>query len=214
MAANRARVRNGNAAVLAGDELESRLVTDGKVVWPVSVGSVKDNAQIAHSSDDGWIERELIPKATAFVERLGQVALITQTRVVAFDYAFPTVIETRWPLQTAESVVYVDGDYDEVTINEDDYRVLTIGKPGRINAKRSTPWPTPTEDLQVVRVNYTAGFGDTEASVPPEWKTPVIMLATYWWEHREHFTAEFVNQAFYDVLKTLIDAAGKLVRYG
>lgn len=200
-------------AVLANDELVSRTTSEGEVVWPVSIAQVKANAQIPHDEDDQLLTDQILPAAVAFVEAMGRVALITQTRRVTHDIEFPEFFETRWPLRTVTSVTYVDSDYATQTVSSSDYRALTASRPGRIAVKNTTAWPTPVDEREVAIATYTAGFGDTPASVPPEWKHPIILLASYWWEHRESYDAQFVNQAFFDVLKNLVEAAGGLKRY-
>jgi uncharacterized phiE125 gp8 family phage protein len=198
---------------LANDELVSRLTSEDETVWPVSVAQVKANAQVPHDDDDQLLNDQIIPSAVAFIENLGRVSLITQTRKVTHDFSFPEIIETRWPLQSVVSVTYLDADYATQTIASTDYRALTAGKPGRVAAKSATPWPTPVAEKEVAIATYKSGFGDTPASVPPEWKHPVIFLAGYWWEHRESYEAQFVNQAFFDVLTKLVEVAGGLKRY-
>lgn len=199
---------------LANDELVSRTTSGDEIVWPVTVAMVKANAQIPHNEDDQLLAEQIIPAAVAYVENLGRVALITQTRRVTHDYEFPeNGFETRWPLLTVSSVTYLDDDYATQTVSSANYRALTASKPGRICVKTESSWPTPVVERQVAMATYTAGFGTTPASVPPEWKNPIVLLASYWWEHRESYDAAFVNQSFFDVLKNLVELAGGLKRY-
>lgn len=200
-------------ANIGSDELVSRYSVNDVIVWPVSVGQVKKNAQIPHTDDDELLDTQIIPDAVAYVERMGSVALITQTRRVTHDFSFPNEIETRWPLQSVTSLTYLDDDYVSQTVAATNYRALTAGKPGRMQAKNAFTWPTPISEQQAVVLTYKAGFGDDPSSVPHEWRRPVVLLATYWWGHRESYDAQFVTQSFFDILNNLIGAAGGLVRY-
>lgn len=203
-------------AALANDELVSRYSVDNVIVWPVSIGQIKKNAQVPHEDDDELLtdpDAGIIARAVDYVEALGRVALITQTRRVTFDGGFPAEIETRWPLQSVTSAAYLDDDYATQTVDPANYRALTAGKPGRVLAKSSISWPTPIYEPESVVLTYKAGFGDNPSSVPPRWKTPIIVLASYWWGNREAFNSLFVSQPFYDSLKDLIGIAGGMVRY-
>lgn len=198
----------GTDEIIPGGRFKLNLTT----IWPVTAQQVKDNAQVPHNDDDPLIDNDIIPAATAYIERLGGVALITQTRKIVYDGGFPTEIETRWPLQSVGYVKYLDTAYAQQTVDSSTYRYLTATRPPRIRAKNSTPWPPAINDSEAVEVVYDAGYGDTADLVPPEWKRPIIILAGYWWAHRESYDAQFVNQSFFEVLKSLVVMAGGLVR--
>lgn len=200
------------------DSLVSRTAdSGGSTIWPVTLVQVKDNAQIQHDSDDLLIHDGndgILPAAVEYIEELGRVALVTQTRRMVIDNWFPEIITPpRSPLLTVSSITYLDDNYASQTVDSADYRADTGSQPGRIKCKSGEAWPTPVCDIAAVTVNYTCGFGATAASVPPRWKKPIIALASYWWQHRENYDNRFVSQAFNDQLKSMIDVAGRVLRY-
>jgi uncharacterized phiE125 gp8 family phage protein len=199
------------------DTLVSRTTSGGATVWPVKAAQIKANAQIQHTAEDTLIhngDEGLLPAAVEYIEELGRVALVTQTRRMIIDNSFPDVITPpRAPLLSVVSITYLDSDYATQTVTSTWYRSDLNSWPGRIVIKGSYAWPTPVSEIAAITVNYTAGFGATAASVPPRWKQPIIALGTYWYENRMEYESRFVGQAFYDKLTDMVNNAGRMLRY-
>lgn len=78
------------------------------------------------------------------------------------------------------TITFVAGDGAEVTrIAADGYRVVT-GRDPAIHPHDGTDIPTGS----AVRITYTAGFGPTHATVPPDLAHAVLDQALHLYEHR------------------------------
>ena len=198
--------------------LISRLDDGGATVWPVTLAQVKANAQIEHTAEDDLIhdgDDGILPAAVEHVEEMSQVALVTQTRVMTIDDEFPDkFIEVAFPpLQSITSIEYVDSDYATQTFDSSNYRAATNGFPGRVALKSGSSWPSPVEDAEVAIVTFVCGFGDTASDVPMKWKQPILVLATYWWNHRDAYAKRNMDLAFKRSLQAMIDTAGRRATY-
>lgn len=191
-------------------------------IWPVSLDEAKAHAQVDHEDDDliflsadGY--RGLIPAATQFVELRANQALITQTRRQTFDGTLGNVSEFELPLgplQSVESLKYLDDEYTETTVVSTSYRAMTAASPGRVSLKLNQAWPaTASRGGESVWCDYTCGFGDTPAAVPPALCHCVLLLAAYWYEHRFAFATGKVDAYFVQALDRTIEGAGGLCRY-
>lgn len=70
------------------------------------------------------------------------------------------------PLQTVDSIKYIDQDGAQQTLAPSAYLVDTISEPARITPAYGTTWPATQNRINAVEVAFTAGYG--AASVVPE----------------------------------------------
>ena len=88
---------------------------------------------------------------------------------VTFSHPGNAVLLEKGPIQSCDSIVYTAMDGSTVTIASPaapDYAVDLAGPVGRITPGFGKIWPIPLPQIGAVRVNYTAGYGSTAASVP------------------------------------------------
>jgi uncharacterized phiE125 gp8 family phage protein len=142
---------------------------------------IEDSPEASLVTDQGGY----LDGAIEEVEARGSVALVTQKRRLYIgtewlqnvtDVAFDLVFQ---PVQSIESVKYLDIDYNEVTLTANiDYRrvgntVYFLKQPA-LGSGPGTLW-----------IDFIAGFGNTHLSVPAVWKNLVCQLTMRRFERRE-----------------------------
>lgn len=121
------------------------------------------------------------------VESITRRAILTQTWELVLD-AWPQdrVIELpRPPLQSVESITYLDGAGVTQTLSAEQYQVATVSAPGRVVLARGASWPSvELAPVEAIRVRFVAGWADA-ASVPAPLKLAIKLLVGHWYENRE-----------------------------
>jgi uncharacterized phiE125 gp8 family phage protein len=93
-------------------------------------------------------------------------SLINQGWRLSLD-AFPDALRLDHPpTVSVESVKYFDTNNVQQTLDPADYMVDKITEPGYIVPAAGKAWPDTFDRIHAVEVNYTAGYGSTEADVP------------------------------------------------
>lgn len=141
-------------------------------VEPITLAEAKLHLRVDHSTDDDLIT-ELIQTAREEAEKVLGRSLITQTWERRLD-AFPaSEIQLGWPpVQSITSVIYVDGDGTEITLDAEDYTLDSSTEPGYVLPSRTQEvWPVTLDVVNAVRVRFVAGYGSSGASVPASIKT-------------------------------------------
>lgn len=116
---------------------------------------------------DGWLGRSLMPQTWEL--RL---------------YAFPASITIPLPpLQSVDSIKYIDLDGDEQTLDPALYQVVA-GEPARIVPAYGQTWPSTRCQPEAVRVRFTAGYADA-ASVPAPIKAAILLNVGTLYRDRE-----------------------------
>lgn len=160
------------------------LVT-GPAGEPVDVEAAKAHLRVDIDDDDDLIGG-LIVAARQHVEAHTRRALMTQTWELVRDY-FPAggIRVPLPPLQSVESITYIDEDGGEGVVPAEDYLVDTAQQPGRIVLRNGASWPAVTlQEVGGVRVRFTAGYGDAE-DVPQGIKQAILLLVGTLYENRE-----------------------------
>jgi uncharacterized phiE125 gp8 family phage protein len=96
----------------------------------------------------------------------------------------PDAIELlRYPVQSVESVKYIDGDGNEQTVDPATYDLKGI----RIVLKVGKVWPTAARVPDAVSIEYTAGYdpeGSPPLPIPKRLKRALKFLAGWYFENR------------------------------
>lgn len=159
------------------------------VVEPVTLAEAKLHMRVDVSDDDTLIAA-LVKTAREYIELLTRprVAMVTQTwRYVADTFPPSDTLELRpWPLQTVTSVKYTDDDGVTTTMPSSDYLVDSTSAPGRLRLRSHASWPSVTlQELNGLTIEFTAGYGDTGASVPAALRQAILLMIGQWYENRE-----------------------------
>jgi len=117
----------------------------------------------------------LITDARRAAEGILDRALITQTWELTLD-RFPfysadntrsEILLPRPPLQSVTSITYTDIDGATQTLASANYKVDTIGEPGRVVPAYGLSWPSTRNEINAVTVRYVCGYG-AAATVPAD----------------------------------------------
>lgn len=181
---------------------------------PVSVIDIE--AQVLFDLADqvdkvGMFITAIREKCEAYTRR----ALIVKQLVITLD-AFPagrTPIEIiNPPLRSIDSIVYIDGDGDEITLDSALYRVVTNAddpvQPSKVMPVYGEVWPVALQDLAVIAITFTCGYGFNDAvtlECPNAIKQWITLNVANLVEHRESIVIGDRGETLLDMTATLAD---------
>lgn len=148
---------------------------------PVAIETVKQHLRVDYAADDALIGAYL-QAARELGEGLARRAFVTQTLRLVVD-AFPAngVLKLpRPPLQSVESVTYLDSDGNEHEWT--DFNVDTRSEPGRV-VFNSAPSAALFES-GAVAVEFVAGYG-ADTDVPQTFIQGILLTVAHWYELRD-----------------------------
>jgi len=158
---------------------------------PIGLEDAKKQLRVSGEHEDAFI-LTLISVARELVERDTCRQILTAT----FQYTmgeFPnaTCFELpRPPLQSVDSIQYIDSDGATQTLPTDDYDIDLTVEPGVVYLKPDASWPdTQARTANSVQVNYTAGWSDSNA-IPVTLLHGIRLAVAHLYEHREPVIAE------------------------
>lgn len=154
----------------------------------VSLEEAKLHLRVEHDVEDSLIKR-IVAAATERAEEIQARAFVTQTFRLGLP-RFPRgriLRLPRPPLQSIESIRYLDSAGTEQEFPAGAYRVDTDAVPGRVILKRGHSWPATANEPDAVTVTYVAGYGGPEA-VPEEQRAAILLFVGHLFEMREAVT--------------------------
>lgn len=161
-------------------------ITTAPAVEPVEIGELRAHVREDDVGQDAVIGR-MIKAARLHTEVFAGRTFINTTFLLTLDrFPVPALIEPPGPpLSSVTSITYIDTDGDEQTLAADQYQVDTESKPGRIVQAFGVTWPATRAQLNVVEVNFVAGYGAAPEDVPENFRLAILILAAHLYEHRE-----------------------------
>lgn len=157
-------------------------------VFPLMLAEAKAQCRVLHTDEDTLIAR-LVTAATRHVERALSLSLMARTYVLKLD-GFSDAIELpRGPVTSVTSLTYSDLDGITQTVSAADYTVDLVSRPQWLVRNSTASWPTTLDGVNVVSVQYVAGF----AVLPAEYedlKHAIALLVGHWYANREAVTAD------------------------
>lgn len=160
--------------------------TAAPATTPVSLVEAKAHLRVDASDEDTLITA-LIEAATAHVERVFGLALITQGWTIVRD-AWPEswLLELPLsPIQTVTTVTSFDTAGTGSVFDATHYFADTASRPPRLVLHGSAPWPKPGRCANGIEIAVTAGFGDLGSDVPQPVRQALLLLIAHWYERRE-----------------------------
>jgi len=100
---------------------------------------------------------------------------------VAIELPFPNCV-------SVESITYLDANANVQTVDDSTYFVDVDSEPARIVPKTDPYWPYWSYLPGSIKVTYTAGsYGDgsTTDTCPQPIKQAILLLVSYWYNHRD-----------------------------
>ncbi len=161
----------------------------------ISLAEAKASSRVDHETDNALITR-LIAAAIAHLDgKNGTLnrALLTQQWALSLD-GFPgqsgyhdacRITLPLPPLQSIQSIGYVDSDGANQTIAAEDYQLVTSAEPGYVVPAYGKSWPLARSQPEAVTISFTAGYGDAAANVPEPIRHAILLMVGAWYEHRE-----------------------------
>jgi uncharacterized phiE125 gp8 family phage protein len=169
-------------------------VTIPPTVEPIPLAEAKEHLRIETTEDDALLQ-SIIAAARIAIENYLDQKLITQTVVEYFE-SFPEngSFDLRfYPVQSIDSITYVDTDGATQTWDSSNYQVdlygLYGGGPARIDAAYSATYPSIREQMSPVTVTYVAGYGGRD-DVPEDIKAAMRLLIADLYDNRNNPTRE------------------------
>lgn len=163
---------------------------------PVSFDVAKQHMRLNGHDEQAYVEL-LIDAATKVVESQTRRALIARSFRLHLD-RFPDGREIELPVapvQSLASVKYTDGLGVLTTWADANYALDQRSLVGRVVLADGVSWPTGLLVApNAVEVDFTAGYGTTEASVPQPLRAAILFLVAHWYENREAVNAGSVNE--------------------
>lgn len=173
------------------DQNALELVT-APAATPITLAEVKEQLRIDHSDENSIITR-LIAAATAFTDAHGALghAMITQTWAQWVQpHPTQTVGLLMGPVQSVLAVKYYDADNTLQTDTLSNYEVVGTGFQKSIGPKAGFNWPVTYDRPDAIRIEYTAGYGDSPSDVPHTIRHAMLMLVGHWYDNREDATRD------------------------
>lgn len=161
------------------------ITTTEPAAEPLSLDELKLQCRVSGTDEDALLAI-YIAAARRHAEAETGRSLITRTLEQVLD-AFPTggAVELgRPPVLSIASVQYVPaGGSALVTLDPAAYVLDSVSGPGWVLPVSGT-WPATADLANSVRVQFTAGYGATAASVPADIRAWLLLTAAMLYEQR------------------------------
>jgi uncharacterized phiE125 gp8 family phage protein len=140
-------------------------------------------AQLRIDADDTALDSQLaiwIAGITAEAEHVTSRAFVNRPMRVTLD-AFSGAIQLSTPTYSVESVKFVDANGQQHTLDPNDYDPDLVTEPGYVVPAPGRAWPATAARMNVVTVDYTAGYGPDATTVPAAARLYILArLAEQW----------------------------------
>jgi len=160
------------------------LVTDASIE-PVTLSEMKTFMKVDLTDEESLIEA-LIISARLSIENYCGIGLITKTYDYIFDDVADVIKIPLPPLQSVDTFVYNDEDYDETEISSSYYKVFSYNKnKGEVILKPNYEYSDAQVGVRGYRIRFNNGYGDNASDVPNLLKTALKLTVAHWFENRE-----------------------------
>lgn len=172
-------------------------------VEPVTLAEAKLHLRVDDDMlDDDPLITMLIGAARRYAEMYCARSFITQQWRLVLD-AFPggnlmgvpagipyglpgnAILLERGPVASVDSIAYTAMDGSTATMPATDWVADLSGSLARITPRFGKIWPIPLPQIGSVRVQFTAGYGDTAAKVPAGIRHWILLRTATLYENRE-----------------------------
>lgn len=160
-------------------------------IEPVTLADAKLYLKVDTTDDDSLIA-DLIGTARARAEWHTQRALNTQSWILWLDCWPPCgVIEIPLPpLQSVSSITVYALDDGATVLDPATYQVDAASSPARLTLKSTVSQPINLRAINAIAVAFTAGYGDAAEDVPGGFRSAILALIAFSYEHRGEAPAE------------------------
>jgi len=170
---------------------------------PVTLAEAKLHLRVdADLTADDTLITLLIGAARRYAEMYCNRSLITQRwRLVIDSFPGPSMIGVpfgipytlpghailleRGRVQSVDGITYTAMDGNEATMPITDWVAETASPIARVTPRFGKIWPIPLPQIGAVKVDFTAGYGDTAAAIPEGIKHWILLRTGTLYENRE-----------------------------
>jgi uncharacterized phiE125 gp8 family phage protein len=152
-------------------------------VEPITLSEAKAHLRVTSTSEDVLIA-SLIASAREEVEAATGIALITQDWRLYLD-AWPesgVVRLPKHPVQQVSQVTIYDALGAPVSTVPNASYLDRASRPARF--ARPTNVGDPLAAMNGIEIDFRTGFGNTGVDVPDGLKRAILLLVSFWFEHR------------------------------
>lgn len=163
-------------------------------IEPVTLNEAKLHCRIDHDDDDDLIE-SLITAARSHLDGQGGIldrALVYQTYDLFLDRFEPCIEMPLPPLVEIVEIEYSDDGGARQTLSSSAWQIVAGGLfHSKLVPAADASWPTVQEKPHAVRIRFTCGYVDGDASpvdlaaIPAPIRHAILMMVAHWYEHRE-----------------------------
>ena len=148
----------------------------------VTLEQAKDHLNISDSLDDSLIDFMIDSAITIIEQNIGK-ELITTAKTQYFNCFADEMMLYTGNAKTISSITYLDENDAEQTLSTSIYELDAVNSAVRLLPNQS--WPTLSERINPVTVNYTAGYGEQANAIPSPLISTVLLLVGHLYENRE-----------------------------
>jgi len=113
------------------------------------------------------------------------VALLPQSWVMSLDiWPNGSIIIPLGPIISVDSIIYIDPNGNEQTLDTSLYVYDLDTEPLYINRAFGVAWPASRYQIGSIKVNFTAGYANADA-IPSDFKRALKLLIGHWYKNRE-----------------------------
>lgn len=177
---------------------------------PIQLVDVEGQCRITDLSAEASTIEVMIQAVRERAEQITRRALVTQTWELTLNsFPYGAISLPLPPLQTVDSIKYIDTDGAEQTLAASAYRVLTGGEPGAVQPVYGTTWPNTLADLETVKIRFTCGYGPiapaTSLNVPKAICQWCLLQVANLYENRESQGVTMGRSTVFNLDATLCD---------
>lgn len=154
----------------------------GPAEEPVSLAEAKAFLKVDDTAEDGLIET-LIGAARLHIEGVTGRALLAQSwRVVLDDWPESRVV--KLPVTPFISVTQIAA-YDAAGAAHEVPLAQFLSEPDRLLLPATVAGMPVLRERQGIEIDYVAGYGTEPGDVPGDIRQALLVLVSYWHEHRD-----------------------------
>jgi len=159
-------------------------------VTAVSLDEAKEHLRVSQNSHDALITDLLAAAIGRLDGRRGVLgrALITQQwswRIDRFPIGCMSIAVPFPPLQSVQSITYLDEGGVAQTLESAKYTVVTDEEPGLIQLALDEVWPATQDVPGAITIAFTAGYGADPSDVPASIRSAIKMMILRWYDNPE-----------------------------
>ena len=199
------------------DALDNLVLQTAKTVYPLDVSELRKQLEIADddTTHDEQLER-VIKAVTEQFEHDTGIKLTNETWNYTLDrFGGDWITIPVRPIQSITFIKYYDSANTQQTLSTDIYALdgaTGTVPPGnsRVILKYNQNWPVTQDRYDAVQIRFVTGYGTAATSVPQSLKQALLLLATFYFEHRgepisealagypayEHLVRRFIRSSY------------------